>query len=287
MSEGTSRRRLRTGCLLLVLIGALVCGCATLTYAVFPPPPLDILVLGLDARPGESDVARADGLILVGVNPAGLQLSLLSIPRDLRLDLPGYGVQAINTAFPLGELEVPGTGSDLTAEGLEQVLPAAIDRTVRLRFEDFTALIDAAGGVTVNVERTIRDDAYPLSDTEVMSIQFDPGTQWMNGERALQYIRTRHADDDYARADRQQDVMQALARQIRNPLTWPSVIEALGQIETDLTLAELIGLAPVVLLNAGQFEQRTIDRSLLVPAGEGQWAVDWETLRPWVEAHFD
>ena len=109
----------------------------------------------------------------------------------------------------------------------------------------------------------------------------------MNGERALQYIRTRHADDDYARADRQQDVMQALARQLRNPLTWPSVIEALGQIETDLTLAELIGLAPVVLLNAGQFEQRTIDRSLLVPAGEGQWAVDWETLRPWVEAHFD
>lgn len=277
----------RTGCLALALAVLFACGCGVLVYLAVPPSPLDILVLGLDARSGEGAAARADSLMLVGVNPAGLQVSLLSIPRDLRLDVPGYGVQPINTANVLGELAEAGSGVPLTEAALEAPLEVGVDRFVRLRFEDLAALIDAAGGVTIDVERTLRDEAFPASDTEIEVIQFDPGPQWMNGERALQYARTRHADDDYARAGRQQQVMQAFAGQLRNPLTWPAVLSVLGQIETDLTLSDLISIAPVMLLNAGRFEQRTIDRSLLVPGRDGAVLVDWEALRAWVQPRFD
>ena len=112
-------------------------------------------------------------------------------------------------------------------------------------------------------------------------------TAVMDGERALQYARTRHADDDYARAGRQQQVMQAFARQLLNPLTWPAVLGALSRIDTDLTFGDVLGLAPVILLNAGRFEQRTIDRTLLMAASDGTAVVDWETLRAWVEPRFD
>ena len=289
MSDAAPARRrvARTGCLALMFAVLLACGCGTLVYVVAPPPPVDILVLGLDARQGEGNQARADSLLLVGVNPPGLQVSLLSIPRDLRLDVPGYGVQPINTANMLGEMAEAGSGSQLVAAALEAPLGVGVDRTVRLRFEDLAALIDAAGGVTIDVERTIRDEAFPLSDTETEVVQFDPGLQWMDGERALQYARTRHADDDYARAGRQQQVMQAFARQLLNPLTWPAVLGALSRIDTDLTFGDVLGLAPVILLNAGRFEQRTIDRTLLMAASDGTAVVDWETLRAWVEPRFD
>lgn len=281
------RRTARTGCLMLALAVLLACGCGALIYVVTPPPPLDILVLGLDARSGEDSATRADSLMLIGVNPPGLQVSLLSVPRDLQLDVPGYGVQPINTANMLGEMDEPGSGAALTAAALEGPLGVGVDRTVRLRFEDLVALIDAAGGVTIDVERTLRDEAYPLAETETGVIQFDPGQQWMDGERALQYARTRHADDDYARAGRQQQVMQALARQLLNPLTWPAVAQALGRIETDLTAGDVIGLVPVILVNAGRFEQRTIDRTLMVPGSDGNSVVDWDTLQAWVAPRFD
>ncbi len=285
-----SRARLwrgRGGCLALALVALLAGGACGLMYLMFPPAPLDVLVLGIDARAGEGDVARADSLMLAGINPAALQVSLLSVPRDLRLEVPGYGVQPINTANALGEQSERGTGPALTASALEGPLGLTVDRYLRLRFDDLEALIDAAGGVTIDVERTIRDDAFPLSDTETAVVQFDPGLQWMDGERALQYARTRHADDDYARAGRQQQVAQAFARQLLNPLTWPGVLAALSAIDTDLTLVDLLGAAPVVVLNAGRFEQRTIDRTLLQTRDDGSVVVDWEALRPWVAAHFD
>ncbi|HYO87194.1 MAG TPA: LCP family protein, partial [Candidatus Limnocylindrales bacterium] len=225
--------------------------------------------------------------MLVGVNPEGLQVSLLSVPRDLQLNVPGYGVQPIHVANALGEQAEAGSGAVLTAAALEAPLGITVDRFVRLRFEDLEALINAAGGVTIDVERTIRDEAFPLSDTETAVLQFDPGLQWMDGERALRYARTRHSDDDYARAARQQQVVQAFARQLLNPLTWPGVLAALNAIESNLTLTDVLGATPVVLLNAGRFEQRTIDRSLMQTRGDGTIVVDWEALRPWVNAHFD
>ncbi|MFN8378649.1 MAG: LCP family protein [Anaerolineae bacterium] len=281
------RRAGRTGCLVLLLALLFACGCGTLIYIVTPPSPLDILVLGLDARSGEGYTARADSLMLIGVNPPGLQVSLLSIPRDLQLDVPGYGIQPINTANMLGEMAQAGTGPALTAAALEAPLDVSLDRYVRLRFDDLAALIDAAGGVTIDVERTIRDEAFPVTATETKIVQFDPGLQWMDGARALEYARTRHADDDYARAGRQQQVMQAFASQLLNPLTWPAVAGVLGQIDTNLALGDVLGLVPVILLNAGRFEQRTIDRSLMVQGNDGNSVVDWDSLRVWVDPRFD
>jgi LCP family protein required for cell wall assembly len=286
VSAPQSRSR-RAGCLAIALAALFLVGACGLIYLIVPPAPLDVLVLGLDAREGDGDVARADSLMLVGIHPAALQVSLLSIPRDLRLEVPGYGEQPINVANALGEQDEAGSGPALTMAALEAPLGIGIDRYVRLRFEDLAALIDAAGGVTIDVERTIRDTAFPLSETETQVVQFDPGLQWMSGERALQYARTRHADDDYARAGRQQQVLQAFARQLLNPLTWPGVLAALGAMDTDLTLIDLLGAAPVILLNAGRFEQRVIDRSLLVTRADGRVVVDWDALRPWVDAHFD
>ncbi|HYO87866.1 MAG TPA: LCP family protein, partial [Candidatus Limnocylindrales bacterium] len=148
--SGPRRSRLwlgRAGCVALVLAGLFACGACGLIYLIAPPAPLDVLVLGLDARPGEGAEVRADSLMLVGVNPEGLQVSLLSVPRDLRLNVSGYGVQPINVTNALGEQAEAGSGAALTAAALEAPLGITVDRFVRLRFEDLEALINAAGGV--------------------------------------------------------------------------------------------------------------------------------------------
>ena len=163
-----------------------------------------------------------------------------------------------------------------------------IDRYVRMNFENFTDLIDAVGGISINVERAVEDYAYPTADGGTIALRFDPGWQHMDGERALQYARTRHGDDDYRRADRQQQVMTALSLKLLNPLNWPAVANTLSRsVDTDLTLWDMAKLAPTVVLNAGQFERRVIGREDLSATSGGLTIPNYEALAPWIRERFD
>lgn len=272
----------------LLMLPVFCCGSYLVIYLLFPPPPLDILVLGLDARAGEGYTTRTDTIMVAGVTPAQLRVSLLSIPRDLFIDVPNYGLQRINTVNVLGELEAEGRGPDLLGDAISSNFNIGIDRYARMDFSAFVEMIDAVGGVTIDVERTIVDNAYPTAAGGTISVRFEAGRQHMDGERALIYARTRHADDDYRRAERQQQVMAAFSRKLVNPLNWAAVGGVLARsVDTNLTLFDLLGIAPTVALNGGNFDRFVIDRDDITGAAGGQAVPNYQAIAPWIEERFD
>lgn len=285
-------RRLRLSPLLIFFVALLTpvfcCGVTLLIYLVFPPPHIDILILGVDSRPGEGFVSRTDSIMLLGLDPAHLRTSILSIPRDVFIEVPGFGEQRINTVNVLGEEQGQGRGADLLIASIAQDFGVQVDRYARLQFSGFVELIDAVGGVTIDVERSLVDDSYPTPDGGVTTVRFDSGVQNMDGERALIYARTRHADDDYQRANRQQQVISALMAKMANPLRWPAVISVLnGALDTNLTVLDLALLAPPVFLNAGRYDRLVIDRDYILGSAGGNAVPNYEKIKPWLEGRFE
>lgn len=285
------RNWLACGCGLLLLIFALpvfCCGAGMLVYILFPPAPFDVLLMGVDARPGEGLLTRADSILLLGIQPQRLKASLLSIPRDLFIQVPDYGLQRINTINALGEQEAVGRGPELLSDSIAASFGIQPDRYVRMDFDTFVALIDAVGGVTIEVQQTIVDDAYPTTDGGTMRVRFEPGSQHMDGERALIYSRTRHGDDDYQRADRQQQVISAVSQRLLNPLVWPAVAEVINQhVDTNLLLIDAVQIAPVLLVNAGRFDRLVIDRDYITADSEGLAIPDYGSIAAWTQERFD
>lgn len=276
------------GCLLFLVVLLFLCGFGLMAYAIFPPPPFDVLILGLDSRPGEGEVSRADSIILMGVQPGRHRISLLSIPRDLFLEADTYGEQRVNAIHMLGEMEAPGRGVTLMEESIDTAFDIQLDRYLRLDFEGFVALVDAVGGVTINVESVVEDYAYPTEDGGTTTVRFEPGVQTMDGVRALIYARTRHGDDDYRRAERQQQVISALASRLILPWNWPAAVAAIGRAtDTDINVVDMLRYAPAMLLSFGRFDSQVIDRSLITTTINGNPTPDIDALAEWIAERFD
>ena len=273
---------------LWLLITPFFCsGVLLLVYLVFPPAPVNILVLGTDGRANEGFLSRTDSIMIAGVKPSQLRLSLLSIPRDLFIEVPGYGSQRINTINLLAEEKQRGAGPALVMEAISQDFDLSLERYVRLDFNGFVQLVDAVGGITVNVEHMIIDDQYPTENGGVEVVKFDIGVQHMDGKRALIYARTRHADDDYHRALRQQQVISALFAKVANPLRWPTALAVFrSSVDTNLTIGDLFTLTLPVLLNRGRYENLVIDRNYIKGTLEGHAVPDYEKLFPWLKDRF-
>lgn len=194
--------------------------------------PSTILLLGVDLRAGQAqtDGVRSDTLLLLRFDPVGGWGSLVSIPRDTVATIPGFDDTKINAAFSHGYTnaeslygagtEPAAAGAALAADTVEQFLSLPdqnmrIDHVATINFDGFADLIDALGGIDIDVPRPIVDNEYPTDDFGITTIRFDAGPQHMNGEQALQYVRTRHADSDFGRGQRQQQVVQAMAAALR------------------------------------------------------------------------
>lgn len=289
------RLKSRTCCMfgcLLPMAAFFVCSVVFFAaYFLFPPEQTDIVIMGIDARPGEGYLTRTDSMMLMNINPSGLQVSLLSIPRDVFIRVPDYGEQRINTINLLGEQEAEGYGPELVKASFQESFGVEVEQYVRIDFNSFVELIDAVGGVTIDVPKQIIDYDYPTSDYGTITVQFDPGKQHMDGERALQYARTRHQDDDYQRAGRQQQVVDALFKKLMDPrqiVNWPAVIKAVqSNMDTDMSTWDMIRFGPALVLGWTNKAQRVLERGDLIP-GQGEYAVpDYDQLRPWIEEHFD
>jgi LCP family protein required for cell wall assembly len=208
--------------------------------ALLPSGRFNILVLGTDKRPEEAgEPSRSDTLMVVSVDPAAKRVGVLGIPRDLQVLVPGYGWQKINAAYFLGEAyRLPGGGPGLALPTVSQLLNVPIDYYVALNFAGFEKIIDAAGGVDIDVPAPIDDPAYPGPNYSYMHIHFDAGFQHMDGAQALQYARTRHGDSDFARIGRQQQVIRALQNKLAavNMLPrYPALLNQLGDaVETNI-----------------------------------------------------
>jgi LCP family protein required for cell wall assembly len=183
---------------------------------------------------------RSDTLILARLDAAGHWVSLLSIPRDSQVELPDLGTTKINVAYGQGfaraeELYGAGTrpeqgGMALAAQTVEQLLNLRrrgmrVDYTAQVNFDGFAGVIDALGGITVDVPVPIVDEEYPTPDFGTMRVEFAPGAQRMDGARALIYARTRHADSDFGRAERQQQVLRAILHEFQAK-SWPGRVAA-------------------------------------------------------------
>ena len=242
--------------------------------------------MGLDSREGEGVVARTDSIMVIGVDPGHLRVNLLSIPRDLFLDVPEYGLQRVNTINVLGEMEEAGNGPELLSTSITNNFQVIVNHYIRLDFAGFIDLVDTVGGLDIFVERVIEDHNYPAGDGTVKTVRFNSGMQHMDGEQALIYARTRQADDDYHRARRQQQVVSALASKLAHPANWLPAVGVLSQnIETDLSFIDIISLAPSVVVSSGRFEQLVIDREYITGTAGGNAVPDYVKLDSWLDEH--
>jgi LCP family protein required for cell wall assembly len=210
-----------------------------------------ILLLGTDhadirARAGDQ---HSDSIMLVRTDPDHHRLAFLSIPRDLRVDIPGHGTAKINAAYQMG-------GPALAVKTVANFTGLPINHVAIVDFGQFKALIDELGGVTIDVKKPIYSNSFdcPYSASRCQSWKgwrFDKGRQHMNGQRALIYSRVREnrldpSESDATRAERQQQVLQAIAGRLASVGTFfdlPFVGgDLLKPLATDLTPGEFLQL---------------------------------------------
>lgn len=186
------------------------------------PRRTTILVMGIDQRSAveePEDAYRTDTMILVQIDPVRQQIGVLSIPRDLWVDIPGFQNGKITTANYLGDLNAvpPLEGPGLAMETVRRNLGVSVDHYVRINFEVFLRVVDvvAPDGVEICVEEPILDEDYPDEGYGTIVVRFDPGCQDLGGERLLQYARTRATEgSDFDRNRRQQQVIDAIRREV-------------------------------------------------------------------------
>jgi polyisoprenyl-teichoic acid--peptidoglycan teichoic acid transferase len=174
----------------------------------FTGGPQTILVLGSDKRPDLEDAGRSDTTMLLRIDPDQDAIALLSLPRDLKVNIPGYGVGKLNDAYTVG-------GPKKTLEVVKQLTGIQIHHVVNVDFTGFEQAINAIDCVYVDVDRDYFHTNEGLAVSDYYSeIDINAGYQMLCGDRALQYVRYRHTDNDIVRAARQQDFLREARQKI-------------------------------------------------------------------------
>jgi LCP family protein required for cell wall assembly len=227
-----------------------------------------MLVMGLDYRDWEAGLGapRTDSMILVTLDPLDRTAGVLSIPRDMWVNIPGFGYGRINTAYSLGEgAKLPGGGPALAMTVVEGLIGTPIDYYAQIDFNTFIRFIDEIGGVKITIEKRMKVDTIG-GKTKLLR----PGTQVLNGELALGYARARNTEGgDFDRAFRQQEVIIAVRNQLLRGDLLLSLIskspvlyqELSSGVRTNLTLDQAIKLAWLVK----QIPKENIKRGIIGP----------------------
>jgi LCP family protein required for cell wall assembly len=211
-----------------------------------------MILAGLDRRPGETGIGyRTDTMMLLSIDPQTNSIGVLSIPRDLYVQVPGYTeLQRINTPMVFGEARQAGYGPELLMQTVQLNLGIRVNDYMAVDFQAFIDIVDLIGGVDVTIDYTINDAQYPN-----MNYGYDPfylpvGTHHLNGYDALRFARTRHGSSDIQRAERQQQVIFAIRDRVLNrdmipqllmqaPAIWNTLS---NNVSTGLSLEQLIQL---------------------------------------------
>lgn len=230
---------------------------------------LTVLVMGLDLRDWEdgTDVPRTDSMILVSIDPQGKTAGMLSIPRDMWVNIPEMGENKINTAYRWGEVyQVPGGGPGLAMQTVENFIGMPVDYYALIDFNAFVRLIDEMGGLDMHIREEIVVDPIGPGNT----VTLEPGVQTLDGATALAYARTRDTlGDDFGRSSRQQEVILAIREQVLQFNMLPSLIakaprlyqQVSAGVSTNLTFEQLIRLA----LMAASIPEENIKRGVISP----------------------
>jgi LCP family protein required for cell wall assembly len=242
------------------------------------PQTMTIALLGMDTRGDDYDYrSRTDAIILLRLNFVTGRAAMLSIPRDLYVPLPNLQAveidQArINSAYLYGEIYgVPGGGPAEFKQTVELNFGLRVDRYVLINFNAFKAVVDAVGGIDVDVPKAIYDPDFPADEGDgTIVFELPAGRVHMDGATALRYARTRHQDDDYHRIQRQQDVLLAIRERLTRPEVIPQIpalISAMqGAGRTDLEPQEIAALACLgPKLDRSAITNLAIDGTMILP----------------------
>lgn len=193
-----------------------------------------VMLMGVDER--EGDVGRSDTLMIATLDPKKKKAAILSIPRDTRVKIQGHGFDKINAAYAYG-------GYKLTQSTVENLLGVEMEHYVLINVNAFTKIIDAIGGVDINVEKRMYYED-PWDDNGGLVINLYPGQQHMDGKTAITYVRYRDEEGDIGRIARQQKFMQAVMDKLTSPAIIPRIpaiiSEVVDCIDTDLSVKQMI-----------------------------------------------
>ncbi len=230
---------------------------------------INILLLGEDKRPSEKGPSRTDTMILVSVDPTFKTVSMVSIPRDLWVPIPGHGEGRINTAYYIGEVKgYPGGGPALAKKTVQYNFGVPVHYYVKINFEGFKRIIDLIGGIDIYVEKEINDPTYPAYDGYGYDPLYIPaGWHHMNGDLALKYARTRHGSSDFDRLRRQQQIIMAVRERVMSLDLIPKLLPKLPEliqsfsdsVQTDIPIDLMLELAPL----AREIEPQNIKRAVI------------------------
>jgi LCP family protein required for cell wall assembly len=248
-----------------------------LVAAVYLLAPLrtNVLLLGIDRSPEGTALGRSDTMILATFVPLEPYVGMLSIPRDLWVNIPGRGENRINAAHFFAENDRAGSGPQAAMETVRSNFGVDVDSYLRIRFDGFRRFVDALGGVEVNLSEAMAG--------------YEAGRHMLTGEQALAFVRDRQGTDDFFRMARGQLFLEATFAQMLRPTTWPrlpaAALALLLAVDSDLPPWEWprLGLA---LLRAGPqgLDARTITREMVHPfttsGGAAVLAPDWTRINP-------
>lgn len=279
--EEPSRRRRSAGWWIPAALVGLLLGLSCSVY-LLAPIRTNVLLLGIDRRPGETNASRTDTMILTTIEPLQPYVGMLSIPRDLWVTLPDGSQNRINTAHFFAEAASPGSGPDAAKQAVAQNFGVTVDGYVRLNFQGLSDIVDSLGGLEIDLPQAMSGYAA--------------GHHTLDGVQALAFVRDRAGSDDFARMGRGQLFLKALVRQILRPALWPrlpAVLTALlRSVDTDLPwwMWPRIGLA-VLRVGGDGVDGRVITREMApgftTSGGAQVLAPNWDRINPILKEMFN
>lgn len=262
--------------------------------------PVNILVLGIDQRPGEKGYYRTDTMILLHINPKTGDVGMISFPRDLWVQVPGYWETRINSAHVIGDAKkYPGGGPALAKKTVEALTGQPVDYYVRINFEGFRKLLDEIGCIDIDVPKVIDDPTFPDDNYGYDPLHLEPGHYCMDANLALKYARTRHVDSDFGRMQRQQQVIVAIKNKVLSTGELPHLVTRApvllnilsDSIKTDMPLGKMIALANMARkMNTDHIRRLIIDVNMVEPTitekGAAVLLPKMDIIRPAIDAFF-
>jgi LCP family protein required for cell wall assembly len=237
--------------------------------------PVNILLLGIDQRPGDSGYFRTDTMILLHINPKTGDVGMISFPRDLWVEVPGFWETRINSAHVIGEAKnYPGGGPELAKKTVENLIGQPVDYYVRINFEGFRKLLEEIGCIDIDVPKLIDDPTFPDDNYGYDPLYLEPGHYCMDADLALKYARTRHVDSDFGRMQRQQQVIMAIKDKVLSTGELPHLISRAptllnvlsDSVSTDMPLGKMIAMANIARnLDLENMQRLIIDVNMIEP----------------------